>query len=188
MATLHDNQWAAIRTAWEFDPDEPSYNVAAARAGEKFHFAPPAKSSIDARAKRENWIRRGNLNGINSAAQRKADTKTTSDGTSVANAGKAQASREESEDVRAEVLVRHRSEWPAITAMVKEVIDTRNTDPPGAFSKAKLAKTAAETLKIKQDGERKAWGLDEVQNVGDLSNLSDAELEAMTKCAKTLKY
>jgi hypothetical protein len=72
--------------------------------------------------------------------------------------------------------------------MVKEVIDTRNTDPSGAFSKAKLAKTAAETLKIKQDGERKAWGLDEVQNVGDLSNLSDAELEAMTKCAKTLKY
>lgn len=187
MATLHDNQWQAIRTAWEYDPDEPSYNAAAQRAGQKFAFAPPGKSSIDARAKRESWTRRGNLNGVNSAAQRQADTRTRADGSSVADAGKANAARDEAVDVRANVLVHHRGEWTPITAMVKEVIDTRDSDPTGAFSKAKLAKTAAETLKIKQDGERRAWGMDEVQDVGDLSKMTDAELDAVIK-SKTRKY
>ena len=185
MATLHDNQWQAIRTAWEYDPDEPSYNAAAQRAGQKFAFAPPGKSSIDARAKRESWTRRGNLNGVNAAAQRRADTQTSA---SACDAGKANTARDEAVDVRADVLVQHRGEWPSITAMVKEVIDTRDSDPAGAFSKAKLAKTAAETLKIKQDGERRAWGMDEVQDVGDLSKLSDEELDAIIKNTKVRKY
>lgn len=183
MAALHDNQWAAIRTAWEFDPDEPSYNVAAARAGEKFHFVPPAKSSIDARAKRENWTRSGNLNGINAAAQRKADTQMNA---SAKDAGKANTAREGTVDVRAGMLVQHRGEWMPITTMVKEVIDNRDSNPVGAFSKAKLAKAAAETLKIKQDGERRAWGMDETQEI-DISAMTDAELDAVLK-SKTRKH
>lgn len=181
MAALHDNQWASIRTAWEFDPDEPSYNAAAQRAGEKFHFAPPGKSSIDARAKREVWNRRGSMNGINAAAQRKADSQTTSDGSAV-DAGKAQASREESVDKRSEVNVRHRGEWKQVAVLRQEGLAIRNTDPAGAMAKLKLAKIAAETTTLQQAGERKAWGLDEVQSI-DIKGMTDAELEALTKCS-----
>ena len=179
MASLHDNQWQAIRTAWEYDPDEPSYNAAAQRAGQKFAFAPPGKSSIDARAKREQWQRRGSLHGIVAAAQRKADHMTTSEGVGIANAGKAQASREESEDKRAEVTVRHRTEWRQVAVLRQEALAIRTTDPDGAMAKMRLAKTAAETTGIQQQGERKAWGLDVLMDVGSLKDMTDEQLEAI---------
>ena len=80
MARLSREQWQAIRTIWEYDPDQPSYNTAAGRAAKKHQFAPPGKSTIDDRAKKEGWERRGNMTGINAAAQRKADTLTDSNG------------------------------------------------------------------------------------------------------------
>ena len=64
----------------------------------------------------------------------------------------------------------------------------------GSFDKAKLAKITAETIKIRQDGERKAWGivdktaLDHTSSDGslsqrpvDLSHLSPDELLRLTK-------
>lgn len=36
MARLTESQWNAIRSVWEYDPDEPSYEVAAVRAAEDF--------------------------------------------------------------------------------------------------------------------------------------------------------
>ena len=58
---------------------------------------------------------------------------------------------------KAEVIQRHREEWNEhkrhITAALAE----------GDFEKAKLAKITAETLKIRQEGERKAWGLPEAE-------------------------
>lgn len=80
MARLTIDLWQAIRTVWEYDPDEPTYNVAASRASEKFKFDVPAKTTIESRAKKEGWERRGSLNGINAAAQRKADKLTNPDG------------------------------------------------------------------------------------------------------------
>jgi hypothetical protein len=67
-------------------------------------------------------------------------------------------------DLRAEMLDRHRREWAAPRAMSAEAVRMRETDPEKSFTRAKLAKITAETLKIIQDGERKAWGLD----VGEL--------------------
>lgn len=63
-------------------------------------------------------------------------------------------------DARAEMLDRHRREWAAPRAMSAEAVRMRDTDADKAFHRAKMAKITSETLKIIQDGERKAWGLD----------------------------
>lgn len=54
----------------------------------------------------------------------------------------------------AAVVTRHRDEWEDHKKLVTTAIVEAD------FGKAKLAKITAETLKIRQDGERKAWGLD----------------------------
>lgn len=55
---------------------------------------------------------------------------------------------------RADVTNRHRDEWDEHKSLVDTAIGMKN------FETAKLAKITAETLKIRQEGERKAWGLD----------------------------
>lgn len=57
-------------------------------------------------------------------------------------------------ELRAQVLDRHRKEWNAPRKISYEAVQERN------FDKAKLAKITSETLKLIQDGERKAWGID----------------------------
>lgn len=197
MARLTESQWGAIRSVWEYDPDEPSFDVAAARAAAKYQFKAPAKSSVFDRHTKEKWEWRGNLNGINSAAQRKADAMVDSTGTrsipnapdgkpsekpnDVRNPALAQASRIESEDLRAEVTARHRAEWKNIAILRQEALNLRNTDLDKSMFKMKLAKVAAETTAIQQQGERKAWGLDILVDVGSLKDLTDAQLEAIVK-------
>lgn len=196
MARLTPEQWQAIRTRWEYDPDEPTYNVAAERASGKFEFPAPAKSSIDDRAKREGWQRRGNLNGINKAAQRKADKLVDSDGNRTpppkepdasgnkkANPAAEQAARDESEQLRAEVLARHRVEWKQIAVLRQEALNIRLLRPDEAFTRSKLAKINAEITAIQQIGERKAWGLD-VEPSANIGELTDDELEALAKGKK----
>lgn len=65
---------------------------------------------------------------------------------------------------RDELLLRHRQEWLAPRALSAEALRIRDADPFKAMERAKLAKITAETLKISQDGERKAYGID----VGEL--------------------
>lgn len=57
-------------------------------------------------------------------------------------------------ELRAKVLERHRKEWGIPRGLVNEAVKARD------FNKAKLAKITSETLKIIQDSERKAWGID----------------------------
>lgn len=70
-------------------------------------------------------------------------------------------------DIRGQLLDRHRLEWAAPRAMSAEAVRLRTTDEDKAFNRAKLAKITAETLKIIQDGERRAHGMDPA---GDGSN------------------
>lgn len=191
MARLTREQWQAIRTIWEYDPDQPTYNAAAGRAAEKYQFAPPGKSTIDDRAKKEHWERRGSMNGINAAAQRKADALTDSYGNrTVPDAKKRNfpgtsspvlvlSSREEAENKRAEANARHRTEWVQIAVLRQEALGLRNSNLDQAIAKMKLAKTAAETTAIQQTGERKAWGMDILVDVGPLKDMTDAQLEAI---------
>lgn len=78
-----------------------------------------------------------------------------------ARAAQAQPSaeqREAAEDnavaLRAAVLQRHRTEWAIARKRVYEAARK------GDFELAKLGKITSEALKIVQDGERRAWGLD----------------------------
>lgn len=193
MARLSNEQWQAIRNAWECDPDSPSYEVAASRAGKKFSFTPPSKSNVYARCRKESWERKGTMNGINISAQRKADSLVDSDGertkqneqnessggkqNAVSSAALVQASREESEDKRAEVTARHRNEWRQVAVLRQESLALRNSNPSLAMDKARLAKISAEITTLQQAGERKAWGLDVIIDPADIKNLSDAELD-----------
>jgi len=199
MARLDPVVWEEIRRRWEFDPDEPTYLVAAARAAEKVKFRAPSKAAIDAQAKRHKWERRGSMSGINASAQRKADRLVNSDGSITKPVGnvddvdgnvddhvdtstlkKIQASRDESEDKRAEVIARHRTEWQQVAVLRQEALMGRTADVTGSFNKAKLAKITAEMTMIQQVGERRAWGLDTFDGV-DVTKLSDAQLEAIIK-------
>ena len=56
-------------------------------------------------------------------------------------------------DAKAAVMVRHKEEWERHQTLIDEAL------AEGDFDKAKLAKITAETLKIRQEGERKAWGV-----------------------------
>lgn len=190
MARLTSEQWQAIKTVWEYDPDEPSHEVAAARAGAKYQFRPPAKSNVCVRAKKEGWERRGNMNGINQAAHRKADRASAENRTeqqnseergqqnpsNAPNPAQAQSSRDEAVDLRSEVIARHRVEWGNIGVLLNEALTIRNTDAVKSSDKLRAAKLAAEVTKIKQEGERKAWGLDDLADF-DPSKMSDEELE-----------
>ena len=193
MARISPDHWQAIRNCWECDPDSPSHEVAASRSGDKFQFKPPSKSNVYAKCLKDGWERKGTMNGINITAQRKADALVDSDGNRTKQndqnesaSGKqnqvpalVQASREESEDKRAEVTARHRSEWKNIAAIRNEALAIRNTNPDLAMTKSKLAKINAETTAIQQQGERKAWGLDILVDPGSVKNMTDEQLEAI---------
>ena len=58
---------------------------------------------------------------------------------------------------RADVVQRHRDEWEEHKQIVDTAVGTRD------FDAAKLAKITAETLKIRQEAERKAWSIDVTQ-------------------------
>jgi uncharacterized coiled-coil DUF342 family protein len=58
-------------------------------------------------------------------------------------------------DRRAAVALRHRDEWDEHAKLIHQAIAQRDLEL------AKMAKITAETIKIRQEAERKAWGLDQ---------------------------
>lgn len=90
-------------------------------------------------------------------------------------------------DAKAAVMLRHKEEWERHQALIDEALAA------GDFDKAKLAKITAETLKIRQEGERKAWGIKEtseetrraadVSVVVDLSHADSAQIAALVDAA-----
>jgi DNA-binding XRE family transcriptional regulator len=81
---------------------------------------------------------------------------------------------------RAGVVLRHREEWRLVTDLQLQATGNAPGFQEPCFERAKLAKISAETLKIKQDGERKAWGLDQAEErVQGFTPLSPEELEAI---------
>lgn len=61
---------------------------------------------------------------------------------------------------REALLERHKKEWSVPRALSVEAVRLRDSNPMRAFEKAKMAKITAECLKIVQDGERRAHGID----------------------------
>ncbi|MEN6549439.1 MAG: hypothetical protein ABFE07_25620 [Armatimonadia bacterium] len=125
------------------------------------------KSTIEKAANEQGWKKNHKFGDMTEQAQKAADMfkrKIEEFGPEASAEEKQQVVAEVVQDVaidaRAAMLDRHRREWAAPRAMSAEAVKMRETRPGEAFDRAKLAKITAETLKIVQDGERKAWGLD----------------------------
>ncbi len=162
MPRLTTDQWAAIRIEWEGEPLATFTGL-----GEKFGVD---KANISRRSAREAWTKRGQLASINESAQRKADLLTDAQGHATqrnSNAGDL-ATRSESEDLRAAVTARHRTEWGDLEEFRQHALTAmQDAHAAGDRETWYIAKMAADTakanlsaLEIKQQGERRAWGLD----------------------------
>ena len=105
------------------------------------------KAAISRRAKKEGWTQ--DLSGV---VDRLAEAKVNGIVNTVDLKKKAEAV--DAAAVRkADVILRHRDAWPKIKALNAQAIEAQD------FNAAKLAKITAETERIIQDGERKAWGI-----------------------------
>lgn len=92
----------------------------------------------------------------------------------------AQLSNDEAVDTRAEVVVRHRKEWDVVGQLMNEALEKRHVDPADSFSRCKIAKITAETISLRQAGERKAWNLDVPEfTPADYARMTDEQLEAV---------
>ena len=108
------------------------------------------KAAISRRAKKEAWAQ-----DVTGAVDRAVDAKVNGIVNTVDPEKKA-AAIASAADEKVAVIIRHREEWETQRALVTTAIEKND------FDKAKLAKITAETLKIRQEAERKAWGIRDV--------------------------
>lgn len=142
MPRLSADLWAAARLKWEADPA-----LTFAALG---HALGVSDEAVRKRAKAEAWERVRSLKQIAERAQLKADAKV---GGKVG--GPTTKSSDLAEDIRADVIDRHRSDWAEHRVHFKIAAIAAD------FSAGKSAKISAEMLLIRQKGERDAYGLSE---------------------------
>lgn len=193
MPRLTSQQWEAIRRSYEYDPDGPSFERAARRAATQLEFDAPSKQAIHQRSIAEQWKRRG-MSSVIAEAHYRADSYHEDEKTHelrpfrsddyVSHVSRSNLAFDEASDRRAEILARHRKEWTQIAGLRQEALKDRETNLPQSQARAKLAKTAAEITAIQQTGERKAWGMDDVQ-LPDFTDKTDEELKALASGKKT---
>lgn len=170
MPRLSADQWETIRAEREAGA---SFGDLAAKHG-------VTKTAIVNRSTREGW---GDGQDVAEVIRRKVTEKVT--GVTGANPAKKAAAIEAAADVGAAVILKHQSEWsdhrerfgsvpsagitPDLNADgrpdAEEVVKVIRID----IEATKLAKLAAEMLKIRQEGERKAYGLEKEQPQGGAS-------------------
>lgn len=146
-----DETKAAARALWEGDP-----NISKVQVAEELGIPPRA---VERWSQAEGWAKR--QADMSERAHAAADTykgKLSELGPEITTDQQQKAMTDAAEEtavqLRAQVLERHRKEWNVPRALVNEAVKARS------FDKAKLAKITSETLKLVQDGERKAWGID----------------------------
>jgi hypothetical protein len=139
MPRLSKDTWADVRAEREAGASFPEL---AAKYG-------VSHQAIQKRAKTEGW---GDGTNVAEVIRRKVAEKIAR-----VVAGSNPQKRAEAIDAAAErraaVVRMHQAEWEDHRARFGSV--------PEDFEAGKLAKISAEMLRIRQDGERKAWGLDE---------------------------
>ena len=143
---LTADQWSSIRQQYETDP-RLSFGDLAEKHG-------ISKQAIHKRATTEKWERVLSLAELNARAQTRADHLVDGRVDAQTLASTRKAGIDEATERRAAVLERHRKEIDGPRKLVYQAIQS------GDLEKAKLAKAIAETLRIAQELERKAWGLD----------------------------
>lgn len=141
MPRLDPDAWERIRIAREASGE--SFKSLAERFG-------VSANAIHKRAKREGW---GDGSDVGAVIRRRVDAKVdgvnlAADETPETRAAAIEAAAERGADV----IRMHRNDWQAHRA--------RFGSAPADMNEARLGKLAAEMLRARQEGERKAWGLD----------------------------
>lgn len=144
MARLTADQWSDARSKWEAD-DSVTFGSLSRDFGAD-------EAAFRRRAKNEGWMRTGAMRGIAERAHIKADQNVRGmSGAGLQNREAISAA----EDIRADVIERHRDDW-------REHRECFSVSGIAAdFDLGKSAKISAEMLKIRQAGERAAYGLDD---------------------------
>ncbi|WP_347288597.1 hypothetical protein [Bilophila wadsworthia] len=106
-----------------------------------------SRTAIQKRIEREGWVQ-----DVSDAIDRLAQAKVAGV-VAGCNPEKKAAAVEAAADRKASVIQGHRDAWPDIKALNRRAIAEND------FDLAKLAKISAETERLIQDGERKAWGI-----------------------------
>lgn len=135
MAARYD--WETIRAEYE----------AGATMGELSRKHGVSKQAISKKARSEGWMQDASSAVIN-LAQAKVDGLVDT-----VNPKKKAEAVNQAADRKAAILQKHRDAWPAIKKLNARALEEQD------FDAAKLAKISAETEKIIQEGERKAWGI-----------------------------
>ena len=156
--------------------DRETYGISFMKLATKYNISDVA---IIKRSKKEGW---GDGRNIESLVREKVAEKVSGI-VSGTNFKEKAAAIDAEAGKRAGVIDKHRAEWPTARGMVEDGCRTHEaakdlSDKRIAFEDLKAAKIVAETLKIIQEGERKAWGLD---GYIDVTLLTDEQLEAMSK-------
>lgn len=143
-----------------------------------------AKKAKDAKASNEGQeanagLAAGNFDGISDQKKpNKANKANDSHDISLEKANK--VATDAAIDVRAELIETHRAEWSDHREHfpLKDIVAE-----DGGLNLARTAKTTAEFIRIRQEGERQAWGLDALvePDMGGLKTME--ELDAMFEIA-----
>jgi len=174
-------EWGDVRARWESDPRDGYLWLV-----REMNLSVTDKAVLR-KAKRECWSKKASLKSIVDAAQRKADAKVTRP----AARNITPVTDGESVDVRAEVIEKHRSEWARHRERFPlDAVVNFDKDHPeltevtsGGEKLARVSKTVAETIRLRQQGEREAWGLDAVANDTSAGVATLDELDKMFELA-----
>lgn len=154
MARLTADQWKQARQRWEADPALTFEALA-----DKLTVS---RQAISKKAKADGWAKVASLRDVVEKAQFRADTKVANKVAAqvaqVAGAtakSDATATYDESVDIRADVIDRHRVDW-AEHRREFAIAEIKTN-----FENGKKAKISAEMLLIRQKGERAAYGLED---------------------------
>lgn len=149
---LTAEQWTTVRQKYETEP-RLSFADLASQFG-------VSKQAIHKRATAEKWERVVSLAELAARAQTKADRLVDGEVDAARLGSIRETGVDEAASRRAAVLDRHRKEADGPRKIVYQALQT------GDIEKARLAKVVAESLRIVQELERKAWGLDVVDAHG----------------------
>lgn len=188
MAKLSKTQWLDVRDKWESDP-KLSFGNLAVEYG-------ISRQAITLKARRESWQKTGNLAAINRAATRKADNLTDVDKVDVVDntpSLKKDVGFDVAVEKRVDVLAKHRRQIAALDTMqdsaktlfdmalaakmmADDVDESKAKTAKNLWWQAKIAadivKDHCAATKLKQDSERKSWGMDELVLSQSLSVLA----------------
>ena len=134
----------AARFDWESIRAE--YEVGASQSDLSKRYG-VSRTAIQKRIRSEGWVQ-----DISGTVNRMAEAKVAGVVAGCNPQKKAEA-LDRAAEAKAAVITRHQREWDRHQSIMDEALSE------GSFDKAKLAKITAETIKIRQEGERKAWGL-----------------------------